>query len=378
MNGFDRIYNTLSRAKTDFVPFMPKIWVKLACNITNTDIRDVIADSYSAMDVILQAGKICSVDGVRTFWFPERKTVYDENGLLYEVKNGKKIGRIDLKGGLATHYFEDYTVNIENEHTIAFLQFYKQKSPLVKSLKDVNRISVPGKDLYNSLGFGNHIRKLLKTSDGLAIAGNCGSATLSFYSYFRDSASALMDFYDEPELVSKIMDKGVAIAIEKGKFCIDNGLKILRLNDSSANMNLISPDIFRKFIKPRYTEICSELHSYNKDVRIYCHNCGNILPIMEDLVETGLDCIAPLDPLGGFTCDEARNAVPKDYPLMGGMDTLSFINKSPDEIKTEALDCIEKAGSAGYFILGSGCVLPPGSNPELIKVAARTSHSVKV
>ncbi len=377
MNGFLRIYNALSKKETDQVPYMPKIWVKLACEITGSSIIDILSDSYKAMEVILEAGKICKLDGVRIFRFPERNVKKDSNGDLYEVGPRGPIGKIDSKGGLSTYLFEDKSINIEDEYTIAFLQFWKQKSPLAVDLKDAKRIVVPDKSFYKELGFDDHIRRISDISGGMAIVGNCSSPTLSFYSYFRSGSTALMDFYDEPELVHAIMDKGVAIAVEKGKFCIDSGLKILRLNDSTANMNVISPDIFRDFIKPRFKEVCDELHNYDPDVRIYCHNCGNILPVMSDLVETGLDCIAPLDPLGGFTCADARNVVPDDFPLMGGIDTLSFMNSSKSEISQEALNCINQAGKNGSFILGSGCVLPPGSTTENIQAAASVAKSYK-
>ena len=377
MNGFSRIYNALSKKETDHVPYMPKIWIKLACEITGSSLIDILSDSYKAMEVILEAGKICKLDGVRIFRFPKRNIKEDINGDLYELGPDGPIGKIDTKGGLSTYLFEDKSINIEDEYTIAFLQFWKQKSPLAVDLNDANRIVVPNKNFYSELGYDKHIKQILNISDGMAIVGNCSSPTLSFYSYFRSGSTALMDFYDEPELVHAIMDKGVAIAIEKGKFCIDNGLKILRLNDSTANMNVISPDIFRNFIKPRFKEVCDELHNYNQEVRIYCHNCGNILPVMSDLVDTGLDCIAPLDPMGGFSCADARNAVPFDYPLMGGIDTLSFMNSSIFEISQEALKCINDAGKNGNFILGSGCVLPPGSTLENIRAAATVAKSYK-
>ncbi len=50
MTGFERIYNALSKEKTDHVPYMPKIWVKLACEITGTSIIEVSSDSYKAME----------------------------------------------------------------------------------------------------------------------------------------------------------------------------------------------------------------------------------------------------------------------------------------------------------------------------------------
>lgn len=374
MTGFERIYNILSGQKPDCVPFMPKIWIKLACEITGENLIDVLSDSYKAMEVILNAGKICELDGVRIFRFPERQVKLSNEGDLLEYKKGLPIGKIDLKGGLSTYLYDDHAVDISDDYTIAFIQFWKQKSPLCKDINDAAKIAVPDKNLYKDLGFDRHIENIINDSEGLAVVGNCGSPTLSFYSYFRSGASALMDFYDNPALVNAIMDKGVSIAIEKGKFCIDSGLRILRLNDSTANMNVISPGIFRDFIKPRFKAVCDELHSYCPDVRIYCHNCGNILPVMKDLVETGLDCIAPLDPLGGFSCSDARSAVPPDYPLMGGINTLSFINSSEEEIRAEAVSCMESAGRDGAFILGSGCVLPPGSKPDTIRCASTAAH----
>ena len=103
--------------------------------------------------------------------------------------------------------------------------------------------------------------------------------------------------------------KGVAIAIEKGKFNIDLGLRMLRLNDSVGNMSVISPNHWRTFVFPHMKDVCTELHRYRPNVKIYSHICGNILPIVEDLVEVGLDCIGPLDPLGGFTPGEIRQRV---------------------------------------------------------------------
>ncbi|MHC4620497.1 MAG: uroporphyrinogen decarboxylase family protein, partial [Planctomycetota bacterium] len=109
--------------------------------------------------------------------------------------------------------------------------------------------------------------------------------------------------------------------------------------------------------------VCDELHHYEPEVRIYCHVCGNVMPIMEDLIATGLDCIGPLDPLGGFTCAQAREAVGDRIALMGGVNTLSFINASPEELMEEARSCIEGAGKDGY-VLGSGCVVPRSARRE--------------
>jgi uroporphyrinogen-III decarboxylase len=170
------------------------------------------------------------------------------------------------------------------------------------------------------------------------------------------------------------MEKGAAHAIEKGKFHIDTGLKMLRLNDSVANMSVISPQHWREFILPHMKTVCDELHGYRSGVRIYCHICGNVMPIMEDLITTGLDCIGPLDPLGNFTCAQAREAVGDRIALMGGVNTLSFLNSTPEELVEEARVCIEGAGRNGGYILGSGCVIPRSAPKENLLALATASE----
>ena len=110
--------------------------------------------------------------------------------------------------------------------------------------------------------------------------------------------------------------------------------------------------------------VCDELHGYCPDVRIYSHICGNIMPIMDELVKTGLDCIGCLDPLGDVTCAQAREAVGDRVGLLGGVNTLSFIESTPEEIIEESRICIEGAGRKGGYILGSGCVVPRATPRE--------------
>jgi len=93
-------------------------------------------------------------------------------------------------------------------------------------------------------------------------------------------------------------------------------------------------------------------------------NDFDIIPILKDLAKTGLDCIAPLDPLGGFTPGQVREIVGDRVSLMGGVNTLSFINNTSKQIIEEAKMCILEAGKRGGYILSSGCVIPRGASKE--------------
>jgi len=173
-----------------------------------------------------------------------------------------------------------------------------------------------------------------------------------------------MDMLENPVMVHAGMEKAAAICIEKGKFHIDSGLTILRLNDSVANMMVISPAHWQEFIQPYFKIVCETLHRYYPAVKIYCHICGNTLPILNNIRQVGIDCIGPLDPLGGFTCAQARQTIGPNVGLMGGVNTISFVKLTPMDILEQSRKCIEQAGQNGAFIVGSGCALPRSSKNE--------------
>jgi hypothetical protein len=368
MKPEERIAIALSCGIPDRVPVIPKIWVDLASSLTGTELIDVIRDPFLALKVIVDAGFLCCVDGVRQFHFPKR-AVAMENGRVYELdENGRRIGGIDMLGGLITNLYDPDDFDIEDPYRVAYNHFWKSDRPLVTNIGDAKRISVPNRKFYEEIGCEERQRRILKSSDGkVALIGDCHSATLAFYVELRGMNAALIDLVENPKLVHSVMEKGVAIAIERGKFNIDMGIKILRLNDSVANMSVISPEHWRVFIYPHMKEVCDELHHYDPEAAIYCHVCGNVLPIVEDLVKTGLDCIGPLDPLGGFTPKDVRERVGDSVSLMGGVNTLSFIQRTPEEVIDEAKRCIVEAGERGGYILGSGCVIPRNAERDNIR-----------
>jgi len=364
----NRIYIAISGGIPDKVPSLPKIWVDLAANLLGISLLEVLEDPLTALRVIIEAGFMVGADGVRQFHFPKRKVLIKENKVFEVNKRGEYIGEIDMLGGLITHLLNVDNFKLSDPYKMAFQHYWSYKEPLIKNLNDVKKISVPDKYFYEEIGCGNRQREMMKLADDrICLIGDCDSATLAFYINMRGYNNALIDLIEQPKLVHATMDKGVAIAIEKGKFNIDLGIKILRLNDSVANMSVISPKHWREFIFPHIKDVCDELHHYDPEVKVYCHICGNILPIVKDLVKTGLDCIGPLDPLGGFTPGQVRKIVGNSVSLMGGVNTLSFINNTPEQIIEEARRCILAAGIRGGYILSSGCVIPRRASKENLK-----------
>jgi uroporphyrinogen-III decarboxylase len=253
---------------------------------------------------------------------------------------------------------------------VAYASFRTADEPFIRNEAEARAMAVPDRRFWESSGaVSRTVRAVEAYGDRVALLGDLGSATLSFCVTFRGMERTMFDLMDEPALVHALMDKGAEIAVERAKFNLDAGIRVLRLNDSAGNMNVISPAAWREFVFPRFRDIVAAVKAYDSRARIYCHICGNILPIAADLAATGLDCIGPLDPLGGSTPGRLRELVGDRTALMGGIDTLSFLNGNPASIAEEALACMRSGGAKGGFVLGSGCALPRLTSAENLAAA---------
>ena len=379
MTSKERFLAAIKGEPVDRVAVMPKIWVDFAARNMGVSLVDIIKDPLLALRVIAQAANKLGFDAARQFLFPEKK-IEEADGVVYEIDAaGKRIGKIDMSGGLSTYLFDSKDYKIDDPYTIAYSHSWSTHEPLVETVEQAESIAVPDGKLFDELGWGRMQKEVIdEFGEELLLVGDCGSATMSFYIHFRGIDNAMLDLIMNPQLVHAMMNKGAEIAIAKGKYWLDNGMTVLRLNDSTGNMSLISPQHWDEFIYPYIERVCSELHGYNKDAKIYCHICGNVLPVIGRLKDAGLDCIGPLDPLGGFTVAQAREAAGSSVSLMGGVDTLSLLNNTPEQIKKEASDCIKLSGEGGY-ILSSGCVVPRACPPEnliaLVEASKENSYS---
>jgi MtaA/CmuA family methyltransferase len=373
-----RFISALKGEKVDRVPVVPKIWVDFSAKVTCTDSKDVIRDPSMALKVIALAGKRLELDAVRQFHFPA-KNIIEEDGVIFEInKSGKKIGKIDMAGGLSTHLFESKDYDICDPYTMAYCHSWTTPEPIIKTLTDAKSIAIPDSAIFNQLGWAEKQKAVIdEYGKDLDFIGNCDSATIAFYIALRGINNAMMDLIIQPDLVHAVLERGTQIAINKGKYWLDLGINVLRLNDSAGNMSLISPQHWKEFVFPYIKTICTELHNYNKNALIYCHICGNVLPIIDLLVDAGLDCIAPLDPLGGFTVKQAREKVGTKISLMGGVNTLTLLNGSPQDVMNEARECITGAGPNGGYVLGSGCVVPRNTPQENISALIDAAKCLK-
>ncbi|MBM3702050.1 MAG: hypothetical protein FJW63_03490, partial [Actinobacteria bacterium] len=130
------------------------------------------------------------------------------------------------------------------------------------------------------------------------ISAHIGSSLFEGLKYLRGLTQSLIDVIANKGIASKIINMTVDYHLKIGLKLIEKGIDMLWLADDYGGEDrmLISSDTFRELIKPKMGYMISELKRKNKNIKIAFHSCGYIEPIIDDLIEIGLDILNPIQP----------------------------------------------------------------------------------
>jgi uroporphyrinogen decarboxylase len=118
---------------------------------------------------------------------------------------------------------------------------------------------------------------------------------------------------------------------------------------------LISPRDWRRFIKPVLAEIYALAKKH--DCHVFHHTCGNVVPIIPDLIEIGLDILHPIQP-EAMDIFELKREFGRDLTFCGGLRTQDLLPcASPQEIRAEVGKLQREMGRGGGYILEPGITL---------------------
>ncbi len=184
----------------------------------------------------------------------------------------------------------------------------------------------------------------------------CGIIDCSIFEalkYLRGITQSLIDLAVNRELAHQIIDMSVAYHLELGYRLIERGVDMLWLADDvgAEHTMIISPEMFREFQKSKMAYMIERLKAKNPDVKIAWHSDGYIEPVIEDLVEIGVDLLNPIQP---ESMDPARikNRYGDRIALWGTVSTQStFPFKGPGDVDAEVRERIRTCAPGGGFLL---------------------------
>ncbi|MBT4098196.1 MAG: hypothetical protein HOM68_05095 [Gemmatimonadetes bacterium] len=202
--------------------------------------------------------------------------------------------------------------------------------------------------------------KLAADKSNYCVFGKTGGPYLRT-SFVRGTEQFLMDMAGDVclarALVDKMVDHLIAVGVEllRRWDLSDSGVWIY--DDMAHNGGpMFSPDSFERVLLPAYRRM---IRAYKEAGARYVvlHSDGNILPILDMLVDAGIDGLNPLERRTGMIAEQLRRRYPQ-LILTGGMcNTQTLPLGSAAEIESEAKTLIE-LGRDGGFIIGTHSVSP--------------------
>ncbi len=112
---------------------------------------------------------------------------------------------------------------------------------------------------------------------------------------------------------------------------------------------LISPDMWKKFFKKRYKRLWEKYKSYN--LPVFHHSCGNIMDIIPDLIEIGLNVLTPIQP-EAMNISELSGRFGRHLSFLGGISTQTTLPYgSPDQVKKAIIESINILGQYDGYII---------------------------
>jgi len=118
---------------------------------------------------------------------------------------------------------------------------------------------------------------------------------------------------------------------------------------------LMSPDSWRRFVKPRLAKILSKAKAAGRSV--FLHSCGNVRTVVPDLVELGLDILHPIQP-EAMDILELKGRFGDRLTFCGGLGTQRLLaGGSPQDVRNEVRRLKREMGRHGGYILEPGITL---------------------
>jgi uroporphyrinogen decarboxylase len=210
------------------------------------------------------------------------------------------------------------------------------------------------------------------TGKAVALAGPCAGIA-EVCSWLRGYEQYYIDLALNQNWIAYMLDRMVEF---KSAFW-ERALKemgdlvdvVIEADDLGAQNNLLlSPDTYRRLIKPRHKQLFKFIKG-QAPVKVFYHSCGAIRPLIGDLIDAGIDILNPIQISSpGMDPKELKQEFGRDLVFWGGgVDTQTVLGTGmPEEVKADVRRNIEALAPGGGFVFAAVHDIQANVPPENI------------
>jgi len=210
----------------------------------------------------------------------------------------------------------------------------------------------------------------------------CGHDLFNQLFRVRGMENGLMDLVAEPEFAEAFFDRLCdTICTAQALFLTEVGdlIDVHFAADDLAGQSgpLISPELWRRMIKPRQARIIATIKAHTR-APVFYHSCGAVTEFLDDLIDIGVDILNPVQvSAAGMDTAGLKKRFGKNLVFWGGgCDTQAVLNSgTPAQVRQEVRRRIGDLAPGGGFVFNPvhniQPQVPPENVAELFKAALK-------
>jgi uroporphyrinogen decarboxylase len=234
-------------------------------------------------------------------------------------------------------------------------------------VKDVENHSWPSLDWWDYSAITNAIQEVNRKEPRAVIFFAGGAFETPWY--IRGFERLMMDLYEAPEIAQAICSRAEQYYRERALRTIDAANGQIDIIGSGGDVGtqrgmLLNPDIWREKIKPYTASLISTFKQMG--LATFYHSCGSCVPIIDDLIEAGLDFLDPIQVTA--TGMKPKELFPKfgdRLSFHGAIDEVELLpHASAKEVYKETQRVIDILGANGGYVVAPSHQVQGDTPPE--------------
>lgn len=161
---------------------------------------------------------------------------------------------------------------------------------------------------------------------------------------------------DRPDLAARIIDRTGEVYLGYLRRALEHDrVQFVWLGDDLAHCTglMVSPDFFRARLFPWYRRIAELCASYDPPKAFVFHSDGKLWPVLEDLIELGINALHPIEPKAMDIAEVKRRCAGR-VCVIGNIDLgYTLTRGTPEEVRDEVRQRIATCGPGGGYVVSS-------------------------
>jgi hypothetical protein len=129
---------------------------------------------------------------------------------------------------------------------------------------------------------------------------------------------------------------------------------------ASQNGPMLSPQMYRNLFLDGFSQRISSVKSHGQ--KLIKHMCGNNLPLLDMMVEAGIDCYQSVQQSAGMDIAKVQEKYKDNFVVWGGIPVEFLLKGTMEDVRKQVRKVLTEVAPKGRFILGTTHSVAVGTN----------------